>query len=489
MRRGWLVGVFATLAFAQTLAYYVYLRDDPGNYNGAGAQGDQVAYIDLAQQVLHGTWQGAVHYMPGLPAVVAASQLVFGEPRFGIAVVQGLVYALVVVFAARLALAAFGEPAAAWAAGCVGLNPALGYYASQALTEFLTAAGLLALAWAMFAWSRFHALRVAALAGLVIGGLAYLRAEYLGLAALFALIVLACGWWRVGLSVGLQNAFALVAVAGLVLAPWVVRYAVVTGTPALYNESPFSNLVLMGTWFRVFDEQTFSELQAIETSAGARDDAIQRASVVGPRPELSRRYMEQARGPYERPLAETVSLAIGNVKLNWRQYLVNHFVLAPVLIWAGHTPVRQADAPHLPASGRYAIWAAEFAMFAVAVWQAVRVFAPAGQPLAALARDPRADMDPAEGSPIGGWQRRDRAASGEPTDNASDGWPAASVDDGTRVLAVSFLAVVAFLTLVHVLIAVDERFTTPALPLVGVFAAARAAGLVRGRRAVAVRYA
>src|SRR5437763_5995318 len=95
--KNWLIGAFALLAFAQTLAYFVYLRDDPGNYNGAGAQGDQVAYIDLAQQVLHGTWDGAVHYMPGLPAVIAASQLVFRDPRLGIAVVQGLVYAVVVV--------------------------------------------------------------------------------------------------------------------------------------------------------------------------------------------------------------------------------------------------------------------------------------------------------------------------------------------------------------------------------------------------------
>ncbi|MBV9578692.1 MAG: hypothetical protein JO057_08895, partial [Chloroflexi bacterium] len=89
-RTAW-VAVFGLLAFAQTLAYYVYLRDDPGNYNGAGASGDQVAYIDLAQQVLHGTWQGAVHYMPGLPAVIAASQLAFGDPRLGIAVVQGVI--------------------------------------------------------------------------------------------------------------------------------------------------------------------------------------------------------------------------------------------------------------------------------------------------------------------------------------------------------------------------------------------------------------
>src|SRR5215471_15911069 len=110
-RRSLLVALFAAVAFVQTLAYYVYLRDDPGNYNGAGANGDQVAYIDLAQQVLHGTWQGAVHYMPGLPAVIALSQLVFRDPRLGIAVLQALIFALLVIFAARLAGQAFGEVA------------------------------------------------------------------------------------------------------------------------------------------------------------------------------------------------------------------------------------------------------------------------------------------------------------------------------------------------------------------------------------------
>src|SRR3979490_3371655 len=108
-RRSVLIGVFAVFAFAQTMAYYVYLRNDPGNYNGAGAQGDQVAYIDLAQQVLHGTWQGAVHYMPGLPAVIAFSQVFIGDPYLSITILQGLVFALVVVYAAWLATRAFGE--------------------------------------------------------------------------------------------------------------------------------------------------------------------------------------------------------------------------------------------------------------------------------------------------------------------------------------------------------------------------------------------
>ncbi len=185
-RRTWLVGAFAILAFAQTLAYYVYLRDDPGNYNGAGALGDQVAYIELAQQVLHGTWQGAVHYMPGLPAIVAVGQLAFGDPRLGIALIQGLIFAALVVYASRLAARGFGERTSLWVAACVGLNPAIGYYAAQALTEFLTGAVLLLLVGGVYAWSRTPSLWRAVYAGALIGAASFLRAEYLALAVIFA---------------------------------------------------------------------------------------------------------------------------------------------------------------------------------------------------------------------------------------------------------------------------------------------------------------
>ena len=426
-----LVPTCALLAFGQTLAYYLYLQGDPGNYNGAGQQGDQVAYIDLAQQVLHGTWQGAVHYMPGLPAVIALAQTIFGDPRLGIAVVHAAVYAGLVVAAARLANRAFGPHAGAWSAALVGLNPALGYYASQALTEFLTGAVLFALVAVMASrrlWQAGGAGTGPLLAGVLIGLATYLRAEYLALAGVFAVVVLWLGRdrWRTALV----RAGALMVAAGLTIAPWVARYAVVSGQPALYNESPFSNLVLMGTWFRVFDEQTFTQLQAIETAPGPREQAIDQARSVGPRPELSTRYMEQARGPYDRPLGETLGLAAENVRLNPRQYLVIHLVLAPVLIWAGRTPVRQADAAHLPASGRYVIWAAEAALVVLAIWQAVS-----------------------------GLSRRE-----------------------TQAISLAFLAVLVFLTLVHILIGVDERFTTPALPLVGLLAGARLSLLVPARR-------
>jgi hypothetical protein len=164
---------------------------------------------------------------------------------------------------------------------------------------------------------------------------------------------------------------------------------------------------------------------------------IARAATVGPRPELSQRYIEQVRGPYELPLGQTLGLALGNVELNPRQFLVNHVVEAPILIWAGHTPVRQADAPNLPSTARYLIWGSELALLLLSLWQAVRTLP----------------------------------------------------DPDVRALGGGFLAIVVFLTLVHILIAVDERFTTPALPLVGLFAGSRLADLVRGRQAAAVRYA
>jgi hypothetical protein len=65
-----------------------------------------------------------------------------------------------------------------------------------------------------------------------------------------------------------------------------------------------------------------------------------------------------------------------------------------------------------------------------------------------------------------------------------------SVGDSSRsALALSLLGVVVFLSAVHILIAVDERFTTPALPLIGLFAGVRLAELVGSRQRVAVRYA
>jgi len=72
-----------------------------------------------------------------------------------------------------------------------------------------------------------------------------------------------------------------------------------------------------------------------------------------------------------------------------------------------------------------------------------------------------------------------RGPAGAPMSYSGDG---AGGSRAQGALALSFLAIVLFLTLVHIVLAVDDRFTTPALPLVGLFAGARVAKLAAARR-------
>lgn len=407
--------VFAAAALAQTLVYRAYLAGDPGSYNGAGAAGDQAEYLKLGQQLLHGGWIGASHYMPGLPAVLALCQAVFGNALFGIAVVQGLLFAGLVLGAWWLASSATESTAAGgWAAGLTALNPTLGWYASQALTEFLTGALVFLATVLLYRWTRRQRWLEAALCGLAIAATGYLRAEYLAFAVVFAAAVAIVGALRGRARHAARSAVVLLGATVLAMAPWVIRYTVVTGSPALYNESPVSNLVLMGTWFRIFDPATFAQLERIEKSSVPNQTAIEEAASVGPRPDLSVRYMEDVRGPYDRPLGLTLQMAVGNIRLDTRQWLVNHFLEAPVLIWIGHTPVRQSDASRVPTAARLALWLLQAVLLALALKEAVQAV-------------------------------RSRCA------------PA---------LGLAFLGVGLSLTAVHILIAVDDRFTVPALPLI-----------------------
>ena len=425
-RRSWWLAPLCLVAFLQALAYYAYLRDDPGSYNGAGAFGDQVEYLDLGQQLLRGEWLGRGHYMPGYPALLAVCQVVFGDARLGVALVQATLFVALVVGAAALAGRVFGPGARPWAAALVALNPSLGYYAGQTLTEFVTGVLLTAIAAVCVGYQRAPGPGRVGLLALLTAALVYVRSEYLGLVPLFGLLALILARGTLPLARGLAHGVALGGLVALLLAPWVARNAVATGEPSLHEASPVSNLLLMGTWFRVFDEPTFMELQRIQRARITDEEAVRQAASVGPRPDLSARYMEQARGPYERPLGEALREAAINVQMNPRQYLVNHFVLAPVLIWAGHTPVRQADVAAVPASARWLLWGAQLALVLVALGTAARGL-----------RAPR-----------------------------------------SRALSLVFLLLAGFISAIHLIIAVDDRFTIPALPLVQLFAGAGLAAMI-----------
>ena len=126
------------------------------------------------------------------------------------------------------------------------MNPALGYYAAQALTEFLTGGVLLGLVGVMFAWSARPRFRTVAVAGALIAccGLSQGRGTW--------------AWrscsrdrgWLVTAAAAVLLVVVLVAFTGLGHGTLGDFAAVIAGTPApCWNESPFSNLMLMGTWF------------------------------------------------------------------------------------------------------------------------------------------------------------------------------------------------------------------------------------------------
>lgn len=426
MRRYWLIGALALAAFGQTLFYAVYLRQDTGNYNAAGMFGDQLVYLGLSQDLLRGEWQGRGHFMPGYPAILALAQVVVGSASLGTIVLQGLVYAGLVVVLSRLATAAFGSRAGIWSAALVALQPSLGYYAGQVLTESLTGALLAGTAVFLWRWSNEGRWLDLGMAGLLCAAMAYMRSEYLGLAVVFGLVVLFVARARAPWGRAMLQAAVPVGLAVVLVGLWGVRSAVLTERFELYRESAVTNLVLMGTWYRIFDPDTWARLEEIEKSSLSNQAAIALAGSVGPRPDLSMRYMSQTRGPYERPIFETLRLAAENVTMYPGPYLLNHLVKAPLLIWAGRNPVRQADVASVAPYARWGFWACQFALFLLGIWQAGSVL-----------RDAR-----------------------------------------LRVLGAVLLGTVGFLTAGHMLIAVDERFTMPALPLLQMFAGAAIASLL-----------
>ena len=135
-----------------------------------------------------------------MPAAIAASQALLGDPRLGIAVFQGLIYAVLVVARGSTGARVYGAHTAVWSAALVALNPALGFYAAQALTEFLTGALLVAVVAAIVAWAARPRWSLMVLSGVLIGATGYLRSEYLGLALVFALVVVVLGAARKGCS-------------------------------------------------------------------------------------------------------------------------------------------------------------------------------------------------------------------------------------------------------------------------------------------------
>jgi 4-amino-4-deoxy-L-arabinose transferase-like glycosyltransferase len=186
-----------------------------------------------------GATQPSSNYSPGLPLLVAGIYEVTGGTHERLArLVLALIGSLAVLFTyllarrlARLALSnRYSDEKAPTVAGliaavAVAIYPALleyqGMLMSEPLAATLLSGAVLAILWAGDRESGWDWL----LPGALLGALALVRPEYLGVAILVAFVVFARSAradWRLGLA----QAAILLAGLAIVLAPWAVRNAV-----------------------------------------------------------------------------------------------------------------------------------------------------------------------------------------------------------------------------------------------------------------------
>jgi Oligosaccharyl transferase STT3, N-terminal len=224
---------------------------------------DAVAYGKLSANLQRGegftvgdsATQPSSNYSPGLPLLISGIYEVSGGVHERLArLVLAVIGSLAVLFTYLIARRLGGPLAGLVGAGAIAIYPALleyqGMLMSEPLATTLLSGAVLAMLWAADVGPAISArgsrrgerggLRARAsspplsprhprerwlVPGLLFGALALTRPEYLGVAIVLALVVLASGF-RVDGRIALINAVIMLAGVFLVVGPWTVRNAI-----------------------------------------------------------------------------------------------------------------------------------------------------------------------------------------------------------------------------------------------------------------------
>jgi 4-amino-4-deoxy-L-arabinose transferase-like glycosyltransferase len=193
---------------------------------------DAVIYHALAVSLAKGQGyvsDGAPHlwFMPGYPLFLAALYRTFGETPWIPRGVQALLVALSAAVVFRFTLRQFGPRAAVIAFVYLAAFPAWFFYPAMLLSEALSLVLVALMLWALAQGASDNAWRWttwAAATGVVAGALALVKPELVLWAPAASIVAVARGWsLRRVVAVGCLS----IAACFVVLAPWVVRNAVV----------------------------------------------------------------------------------------------------------------------------------------------------------------------------------------------------------------------------------------------------------------------
>lgn len=197
---------------------------------------DAVAYERIAESLERGegfslganATQPAGNYSPGLPLLAGALYELSGgvHERFA-RLILALIGALAVLFVYLIGRRLSGPLAGLMGASVVAIYPALleyqGMLMGEPLAATLLSGAVLTMLWASDPEPSSSARWL--VPGLLLGALALVRPEYIGISLVVAVVVLA--WHREAWRAGVVNASILLAGVVLVVAPWTARNAVV----------------------------------------------------------------------------------------------------------------------------------------------------------------------------------------------------------------------------------------------------------------------
>ncbi|HEX8689747.1 MAG TPA: glycosyltransferase family 39 protein [Solirubrobacterales bacterium] len=226
-------GWFGLAVLAAILLLGLGLRLDYA-WEGTTPVYDALAYERIAANLERGegfdlgtnATQPASNYSPGVPLLAGtAYELSGGVHERHARLVLALIGALAVLFTYLIGRRLSGPAAGLIGAAAVAIYPSLleyqGMLMGEPLAATLLSGAVLAMLWAA---SRQDPPARWLVPGLLLGALALVRPEYLGIGLVLAVVILA--WSRDRWRIGVANAAILLAGVVLVVAPWTVRNAI-----------------------------------------------------------------------------------------------------------------------------------------------------------------------------------------------------------------------------------------------------------------------
>lgn len=364
------------LAFALTVAYAAYLQPE-----WEPTRDDQYEYLSLARGLaLRGEFTRAMPgesfypewlRSPGYPLALAPLCATVGCTNWPIAIAQGLLFAALVALTYAVARQLLTTGRALVVAALTAAYPLIAYYAALPLSDVLAATLFVAAVGQAIVLRSRPGLGPAVLCGALAGALALTRPAFIP----FALVLAALALPRA------RQAIVVVAVAALVLAPWVMYAQANFSRPLLGN----SGAVLWIGYFQgkaggsaaARDELRNAALASADDAAVARAgarlglDSVESTEAAAAIREIAafesstdRLAQAHAYGELNGSLTARTLRLVAHDPLGW---IVRGLTVRSLELLAHDEPYRVRDAPTVPLAIQALFVAAQLVFLALAI--------------------------------------------------------------------------------------------------------------------------